>query len=281
MKNRDLSFYDTKQYKLTLSICFAVFFYVFMIVFLPFGVDNYDPNHEYDFVFLKEMTYFALPLFVTSLINEFLLRPLIFRKASVQKVILWSLWTLFLMSTLLFFIYNYLGNWHDLRLSSYLEFLLQLPAVLIFPMAGVFFYFQYRSLQDRFEHYELRSPPSYATEERLLTFKGAGSKDQITLSATCFLYGQAQDNYVELYYLEHEQEKKFVMRATLKQLTDSTDHPAITRCHRSYMVNLTKVKTVKGTKQDTTLYLAPNDTAVPVSRSYLKDTLEQLQKMRG
>ena len=277
MQHPDLSFYNTRGYKLTLSLVVSVFFFVFISFFLPFGVDNYDPNHEYSLEFFREIFYFFLPLLMVCSLNEFILRPVFLKQVSWSKVILWSAWSLFILTTVVFFTYNFLGNWHDFRLSSYLEFLTQVPAVLIFPMAGVFFYFQYRSLQSRYKVIESDRNALTPADDRFLHFKGAGAKDQITLSASCFIYGKAQDNYVELYYAEDNSQKKFVMRATLNKLVKAVNDESIVRCHRSFMVNLHQVKSIKGVNQDTTLYLSPFDTPVPVSKTYLQATREKLQ----
>ena len=113
MNNQELPFYDTRQYKLTLSLALSLFFYFFMVFFLPFGVDNYDPDFTYEPDFFREMFHFIIPLFSFTLINEFLIRPLFFRNVSIKKIILWNLWTLTLLGTIVFFTYNILGNWHD------------------------------------------------------------------------------------------------------------------------------------------------------------------------
>ncbi|WP_224488755.1 LytTR family DNA-binding domain-containing protein [Robertkochia flava] len=279
MENYDLSFYDSKAYKLTLSVVMAIFFYAFIVFFLPFGVDNYDPNHDYDIYFFREIFYFFLVLILCSLANEFLLRPLFFTKASLKRIVLWSLWTLLFLDTAIFFTYNFLGNWHDLRFSSYQGFLRDVSAVLIFPMTGVFFFFRYRSLQTRMEHI-LTEKDSAVNPDRLLHFKGAGNKDEITLASSRFLYGRAQDNYVELFYLEQGNEYKFVMRGSLSKLVTQINDPAICRCHRSYLINLDHVTGIKGSKLDTTLVLDPFDTMVPVSKTYREPLLKKLQELK-
>ncbi len=280
MDKNDLSFYDTSRYKLGLNITTCVFFYGFIIFFLPFGVDNYNPTHEYTFSFLLEIFYFLIPLFLFLLLNEFLLRPLFFKKASLKKVALWSLWTLILLATVIFFTYNFLGNWHDFLLSSYLGFLRDVSVVLLFPMIGTFFFFRFRSLQNQMEHI-LTTKEEFVDTGQLVQFKGMGSKDQITLSASSFLYGKAQDNYVELVYLEQDQLKKFLMRSTLGNLVSSINSMAIVRCHRSFMVNLLHVNSIKGGNQDITLYLAPFDSPVPVSKSFKGAVLKNLRSLKN
>lgn len=279
-KNNDLSFYDTFKFKISLILSTTIFFYVFIIFFLPFGVSNYNPNHQYTFDFLLEIFYFFIIILVFSLFNELVIRPLIFKKATLIKIILWSAWSLYFLSSVVFFTYNALGNWHDLKLASYFEFLIQVSVVLSFPLVATYFVFRYKTLQQQIE-YILTTKKAFIDSNQLIAFKGQGSNDQITLSLTNFLYGKSQDNYVELYYIEKEQIKKFLMRTTLSNLCEFVNNSIIVRCHRSYIVNLLLVKSVKGKSQDMTLTLDPFDSSIPISKSYQKSTLENLHKIKN
>jgi len=278
--NSSFPFYESLKYKLSLSLTLAIFFYIFIVFFLPFGVDNYNPNHEYTLSFFLEIFFFFVPLLTFTLVNEIILRPLFFTHATLIRVIIWSIWTLLLLSTVTFFAYNILGSWHDFNLSSYLEFLPQVSSVLIFPLVGTFFFFKYKSLQDQIEHI-LTAKESFLDESQLVEFKGQGSKDQITLSLSNFLYGKAQDNYMELYYVEKEQLKKFLMRTSLTKLLESVNDQVIVRCHRSYMINLLHVSAVKGSSHNLTLNIEPFDTSIPVSKSYQKTTIESLREIKN
>ena len=280
MEKNSFSFYDTSKYKISLSFSLSIFFFFFIIFFLPFGVNNYNPNHQYTLGFFLEIFLFFVPLLAFSLFNEILLRPIIFKKPSLKKIILWSIWVLFLLSTVIFITYNILGSWHDFKLNSYLEFLIQVSVVLLFPLVGVFFFFRYRSLQYQIEHI-LTTKEIFLDENQLIEFKGQGSKDQITLSLANFLYGKSQDNYVELYFLEKEQLKKFLIRSSLSNISESINNSVIVRCHRSYIVNLLHVTAIKGGNQDMILSIDPFDSTVPVSKSYRDSTLENLHEIKN
>lgn len=278
--NNNFLFYNTLKYKVVLSFTLAIFFYCFIIFFLPFGVNNYDPNHQYTFNFLFEIFYFFLPLLAFSLLNEIVLRPFVLKKVSFRRIILWSFWTLFFLSTVIFITYNILGEWHDFTLNSYLEFLIQVPLVLLFPIVGVFFFFRYQSLQNQIEQI-LTSKETMLDEQQLLEFKGQGSKDRITLSLSNFLYGKSQDNYVELYFLENGELKKFLIRSSLNNLLVSVHSEVIVRCHRSYFINLLHVSAVKGGNYEMTLHIDTKDTVIPVSKSYRESTLKHLHKVKN
>ena len=280
MAGKDFSFYNTRKYKIGISFSLPIFFYFFIVFFLPFGVDNYNPNHQYTFEFFLEIFFFFIPLLVFSLLNEFLLRPLLLKTPSFIGIIIWSIWLLFLLSSIMFITYNILGNWHNFNLASYLEFLIQVPVVLLFPLVGTFFYFKYRSLQSQIAHI-LTTKDNSIDAQQLIEFKGQGSRDQITLSMANFLFGKAQDNYVELYYIENEQLKKFLIRASISNLSESITNFSLTRCHRSYMVNLLHVTAIQGKNHEMTLTIDPFDSKVPVSKSYQVTTLESLKKIKN
>ena len=280
MYKNDFAFYNTTRYKLALCLSITIFFYLFLIFFLPFGIDNHNPNHQYTLSFLLEIFKFAIGVFIISTFNELALRSLFIKTTSLKNIIIWSVWTLVLLSTVTFYIYNFLGGWHDYQLKSYLGFLVNVSSVLIFPLIGVFFFFRYQSLQHKIEHI-LTTKEEIIDSNQLISFKGQGSKDEITLSVSNFLYGRAQDNYVELYYIEQNQLKKFLIRSSLRSLIDSINIITIKRCHRSYMVNLLHVKAIKGANHEMRLLLDPFDSTILVSKSYKDSVLKHLHSIKN
>jgi len=280
MNKNDFSFYNSLKYKLSLCITTSVFLFFFLVFFLPFGIDNHNPNHVYTFAFLLEMAKFAVGVFIFSVFSEFVLYSFFIKTISQKNIIFWSIWTLLLLSSVIFLTYNILGNWHDYSVKSYLGFLVNTSAVLIFPLIGTFFFFRYRSLQHKIEHI-LTTKEEYIDANQLISFNGQGSKDHITLSASNFLYGRAQDNYVELHYLEQNQLKKFLIRTSLHNLTNSINTMAINRCHRSYMINLIHVNAIKGGNQEMILFLDPFNIAIPVSKSYKDFILKDLHNLKN
>ncbi|MDX1471177.1 MAG: hypothetical protein R3213_06750, partial [Flavobacteriaceae bacterium] len=151
MNSKQFKFYDSNFYKFILCISTGGFFYFFIIFFLPFGIDNYNPKHQYTLAFLSEMAYFVIFIWVFHLMNEFLLRPIFNFKPTARNILVWSIWTLILLSSITFLTYNFLGGWHDFKLKSYSEFLINVSTVLIFPLIGAFFFFKHQALQQQIE----------------------------------------------------------------------------------------------------------------------------------
>jgi len=144
MSEQDLGFYDSTRYRLVLSIVLGLFLCLFLVAFLPFGVSNYDPNHQYTLRFLAELSVFGWATIAFALVNELGIRPLVFRRATAKRVVLWSAWTCLFLSQGVFLTYNFVGGWHDFHFSSALAFVFQVSGVLIFPLTGTVFWFHHQ-----------------------------------------------------------------------------------------------------------------------------------------
>lgn len=280
MDLQDLSFYESSRYRLVLSLNLGLFLYLFLLVFLPFGVSNYDPHHQYSARFFAEISIFGWVTAFSSLVNEFAIRPLVFRHATGRRVLLWSAWTCVLLSQVVFITYNAVGGWHDFHVGSALGFLANVTSVLVFPLVGTFFWFHHNRLRRSLEQV-LKKVGAEVDPEQLLTFTGQGSKDRIVLRLGDFLYARSQDNYVELNYLQNDRVDHLLIRSTLAGIADSLRTPAVVRCHRSYLVNLYQVSAVAGPSADPSLQLRRLDTPLPVSRTFSTDVMGKLKKVRS
>lgn len=82
--------------------------------------------------------------------------------------------------------------------------------------------------------------------------------------AEAFLYAEAADNYVKVFYQGRQQ----LIRGSLKQLEEELQGEGrIFRCHRTYLVNLDKVIHISGNAQGYKLHLAGVEGVIPVSRA--------------
>jgi len=85
-----------------------------------------------------------------------------------------------------------------------------------------------------------------------------------------FNYAIADGNYTDINSLNENTLKKVTYRVTLSSLeTQLKEASTIVRCHRSYMVNLKKVKNISGNAQGLRLELINQSEIIPVSRKYI------------
>lgn len=269
----NFDFYLSATYRRAVSVALGVFIYLFLIIFLPFGVDNHNPQHQYTWEFLREMAHFMLLTTVLAWAMEEWVKPRLLKRARWREVGVWSVALLGVIGLGNFLLYNWLGDWHDFHFGSALAFMGNCAEVLVFPLVGTFFYFHYQALNRRFRQMHVQWE---AAPDRLIHFEGQGSGDRLSIAASDFRYAQAQDNYVALFYLRGGTLKKELLRATLAEILEQSGAADLIRCHRSYVVNLRQVRSFAG-GNPMELYLDRVETPIRVSRSYREAVLQRLQ----
>lgn len=272
-------FIHQSRFKWVLSLSYGLFLYVFLLAFLPFGVSNYNPNHQYTYQFLTELGKFVPVTVIASLVNEFWLKRFFQPRKDAGFFILWSLWSFVYLGLVIFITYNYLGNWHDWKVASLPGFLFNTATVLLFPAIGVFFFFRYQSLQNRYNNVLLDIDTGIDPSE-MIHFIGEGANDRISITVTDFIYARAQDNYTELFYDQNGILKKYLIRSSLGKLFSTIKQDFLVRCHRSYLVNLYGVHSIHGGRGDMRLAMKQTEQTIPVSRTYSESTLSALRKYK-
>ena len=106
----------------------------------------------------------------------------------------------------------------------------------------------------------------------MITFPSSNRSDEpVTLSVDDFLFVRSDGNYLEVYFSEPGGQQRRLIRNTLSGI-ESLLHkhfPPLMRCHRSYIVNLSKVEKVDGNAQGLLLKLKNCDVQIPVSRKFI------------
>jgi len=100
-----------------------------------------------------------------------------------------------------------------------------------------------------------------------LFFYDKREKIKFTIAAKNVLYIKSSGNYVNIYFLEKGEIKKEKIRTNLKKLEKDNVFPML-RCHRSYMVNASKVKLVRRSTKGLKLQIDYNNIQIPLSSKY-------------
>lgn len=253
-----------------------MFLALFLLVFQPFGVNNFDPTFHISLEFALAVAAFGVLVTATVAVNEFLLRPMVLRHLTRRRLLVWLAWTFLLISTAIFLFYNWLGEWHDFRWTSYLGFIRDISLLISLPVAGFLFYIRHEWLKS--EYVQLQAIHLAGPAARLVHFSSDNGKDQVSVALDDLLYLESQDNYVAVTWMEGESRRASLIRSSLKHLGEILDEPLLMRCHRSFIVNLARVRGCHGNRHGLQLTLEGADREVPVSRAHTGIILEKLGK---
>lgn len=267
-------YFGIARYQWIFAAWLGLFTSGFLLIFQPFGVNNFDPTFRVRPEFLIAILSMGLVASGTVVVNEFLIRPRVLPRLDRRRVILWLGWTFLLLDTILFLFYNFLGGWHDFHLASYFGFIRDVSLLLVMPVAMFLFYLRHESLKSEFV--QLQSIHLDSPAARMVQITSDNGKEQLTIALDALLYLESQDNYVAVNWMESGAEKSQLIRSSLKRLEDLLDEALLMRCHRSFIVNLGRVRSCQGNRHGLKLKLEGSERMLPASRAYTEDVLNRL-----
>jgi len=116
-------------------------------------------------------------------------------------------------------------------------------------------------------------------ESNILHLKDEKGEIRLSINVENILYAEAADNYVIIKYISNDRIVDFFLRTNLKKLSDDLRETPIQRCHRSFMINLLHVTSLK---KDQTEFIIQFDTTsikdITVSKTYQEAIMEAFMK---
>ncbi len=258
---------------LIIAILFGLFIGLFLLFFEPFGINlSTNKNKVFQVLFFGCISTSVLLLFLYVLP---LLLPRLFSDAhwKVKHQVLFYLIILFAIATLNGIYTNFINSL-PFSWSNYWWIINRTFVLGGIPIAFLTLIdYKRKAKTNRNEaHAILSSKKEFlvGSDETIHQFSTDLKNETITFSEADFNYAAAVGNYIDMCIFVENTLKKITYRVTLSsfeaQLEESS---SLIRCHRSYLVNLNKVKNISGNAQGLKLELKGQSEIVPVSRKYI------------
>ena len=117
---------------------------------------------------------------------------------------------------------------------------------------------------------ELLPKDTDAQAKETVTFHDTSVRgNDLTLPLSDFLYAEAQKNCVDIYFLREGHVEHQQLRTTLASVLADANEKSIFQCHRSFIVNLSNIRSAHGNSNGYQLTVGNEQHTVPVSRSYV------------
>lgn len=264
----------------------SMFVFLFLWVFQPFDLHALE-EHKFAIILGYGVTCLLAMLAVNFTIPELI--PSMFDEED------WNtgreiLWVLVHLSTVAFFnaVYSDMVGVFDLSTLSIFIFFVYTVFVGVFPVTGTIILNQIR-LQKKYERASdliNSSTQSHASElnprhthSTILSIPSESGQTELEIESKDFYFVKAEGNYVEVFFKREGEQKKLLMRNTMKNIDLMlTKHSELWRCHRSYIVNMQHIEKVSGNAQGYSLHLKDSTHKVPVSRQ-LNEELKRRMEM--
>ena len=116
--------------------------------------------------------------------------------------------------------------------------------------------------------------PAKTPLEKITLFDNSGVL-KLSVSGSDLYYIESDDNYIKVWYTDGKGElKTYMLRCRLKTVEESFQGSDLVRCHRKFIVNMSKVKVLRKEKDGYELEL-DNDkiSPIPVTKTYTESVL--------
>ena len=270
-----------KSNSIKLIVFTALFALVFINVFEPFNSRNWYPG-------VSDIKYFIFSslIILTGMLVVVISRVILTAFAKKRDVLYWHFAAFILAEIVAMAIfYTLFGKFIpkdgiEREITEIFEqSITNTTLILLLPYAISWLYFSWREKSAILADIE-NSKAGDIRSKSLIAFPDEKGDLKISIMLDNLLYIESADNYASIYYLNKSEVSHFLLRNSLKWIEErySADTP-LTRCHRSYIVNMDKVKILKKIKGGIVMELDAERTPdVPVSKTYYAPFMEKFSQ---
>lgn len=280
--DKKIPFYLLEKRNTVHMILFTAFFaLLFINLFQPFGSRNWYPDIS-DFKYF----FFSSLIILTGMLVVVICRlfmGLYIRKHDFKyfQYILLILSEILAMSLFFALFSRYVpsgGKAKDFMHLFQTSFF-NTSLVLLLPYSISILFFSWKEKNRLLQ--EQQDEPGIATPKKgLIGFQDEKGEMKISIMLENLLYIESADNYATIHYINKDKRTHFLIRNSLKWMEENlSENTSLIRCHRSYIINLDKVRVFKKTKNGIFMELdTPNVPDIPVSKTYYNKVMEKFSE---
>ena len=256
----------------------AVFGLLFVNIFRPYQLPV--PMGTTDFMYfvwsLVLVSFGIIVLFVSRLCMYYIARK---REITRFNYCVWVFVELLVMAVVFAVCFYCIGVEHDF-MTAFLRCALYSALMILPPYVASILYLSMRDKTRKIKFMESQldlAMEQKASVKSIIPFYDERGELQLSVTKENFLYIEAADNYVNIWYLKNNLPRKLMMRSTMQRMEKDLSGTHIMRCHRSYLVNMDQVKVVRREKEGFFIEMGINGVPdLPVSKTYSEAVLRWL-----
>lgn len=281
--NKDLpSFLVTKENIRKLIFFTTVYSLIFINIFRPFNSEDWIPgiNTFNYFLYSSLMVLIGLTLIsISRIIMHFFVKKI---SIGYLEYLIWILAEITILAGFYIFIAHKVGFIDNYIQKNpglvYWEAIFEIfrkavantTWMLLIPYVISFLYLYNEHLIKK-----LAENTEETKENNVIQFKDEKDEVRFSITSDKVVFIESSDNYCIIKYLNNDKISDFVLRSSLKRLANELIDTPIQRCHRSYMINLEHVASLKKDNSDISFeFDVPNVKEIPISKSYNEKIME-------
>jgi hypothetical protein len=270
-----------KSNTVRLVLLTALFALLFINIFKPFGSREWYKISDFKF-FIFASLIVLVGMLVVVISRMILLAYVKRNQLTYLKYGAWVLAEILSMSMFYALFTKFIPEENANRdfLQIFYDSTLHASLILLLPYAILWLYFSWMDKNHQLEKMQKSDKPVEVPKKNLIAFLDEKGEFKISVVLENLLYIDSADNYATIHYLNKSKLSHFLIRNSLKWMEENlTKETPLVRCHRSYIVNLDKVKVLRRTKDGIFLEMdAMNTPDIPVSKTYYERVMAKFSK---
>ena len=283
--NKDLpSFLVTKENIRKLIFFTTIYSLIFINIFRPFNSEDWIPgiNTFNYFLYSSLMVLIGLTLIsVSRIIMHFFVKKI---SIGYLEYLIWIFGEITILAGFYIFIAHKVGfidnyiqqnpglEYWEAIFEIFRKAVANTTWMLLIPYVISFLYLYNEHLIESLN--DLKSKDGNK-EKNIIQFKDEKDEVRFSIASEKVVFIESADNYCIIKYLNNDKVSDFVLRNSLKRLTNELKDSPIQRCHRSYMINFEHVASLKKDNSEISFeFDIPNIKEIPISKSYNEKIME-------
>jgi hypothetical protein len=271
-----------KSNVIQLILLTAAFALLFINIFQPFNSRNWYPNiSEFKYFFFSSL------IILTGMLVVVVSRLIMLRYTRNRELLVWQ-FALHVFGEVVFMslFYTIFSRYFP-RISAerelheiFVQSSKNTAWVLLLPYSILWLYFALREKNRLLDKISKTESEPMSIRRNLIAFPDEKGELKISIDQENLLYVDSADNYATIHYLNKSKLSHYLIRNSLKWIEENlTNETPLVRCHRSFIVNLDKVKVLRKTKDGIFLEMdALNTPDIPVSKTYYQRVMDKFSK---
>lgn len=281
--DKKVPFYLLEKKNTVRIILFTAFFaLLFINLFQPFGSRNWYPNiSDFKYFFFSSLIILTgmLVVVVSRLFMGLYIRRHELNYLQYAILILSEILAMSLFFSL-FSRYVPSGGKERDFMQLFQKSFVNTSLVLLLPYSISILFFSWKEKNRLLKAQEGDDSTIPTHKKNLIGFQDEKGELKISIMLENLVLIESADNYATIHYINKDKLNTFLIRNSLKWIEDNlTKDTSLVRCHRSYIINLDKVRVFKKTKNGIFMELeAPDTPDIPVSKTYYNKVMEKFSQ---
>lgn len=259
----------------------ALFALLFINLFQPFGSRDWYPD-------LSDIKYFAYSslIILTGMLVVVISRTVLISYSKKHDILKWHyaicIFCEIIAMSIFYTLFSVLlpkdGLSREIS-EIFKQSLFNTALVLLLPYTISWLYLSWKEKSSILADIE-QGKSNIKQPKSLIAFHDEKGDLKISVMLENLLYVESADNYATIYYINKSNRSHYMIRNSLKWIEENlTEDTPLIRCHRSYIVNLDRVKILKKEKSGIVLELDAEATPnIPVSKTYYDSFMNKFSR---